>query len=356
MTTEYQDFINLVRLGLGNTSEYLAGYIDWTNVKKIARKHELSAVVLDGIDKLPERQRPSQNLLLPWIGEVILGYEARYKYCEKVLSEMAAFYNAHNLKMMVLKGYACSLDWPKSNHRPCGDIDIWLFGKQREADALLASEKGINVDVSHHHHTVFYWRDYMVENHYDFINVHHHRSHVALEKVLKELGKDDSHYVEEYGERVYLPSPNLHALFLLKHMALHFSVGEITLRQFLDWGFFIQKHGAEVDWKWQLPMLEKFGLLEFFGIVNAICEEKLGFVFNLRLEVNADTTLIERVYNDILNPEFSREIPSALLPRVVFKCKRWRANAWKHRLCYSDSLWSAFWSGVYGHLMKPGSI
>lgn len=93
--------------------------------------------------------------------------------------------------MMVLKGYACSLNWPKPEHRPCGDIDIWLFGQQKEADKALSKEKGIEIDKSHHHHTVFYWGEFMVENHYDFINVHQNKTNAKLEKVLKELGKDD---------------------------------------------------------------------------------------------------------------------------------------------------------------------
>lgn len=97
---------------------------------------------------------------------------------------------------MVLKGYACSLDWPKPEHRPCGDIDIWLFGKQKESDSLLDKELGINIDSSEHHHTVFYWRGFMMENHYDFIEVHHHSSSPILEKILKGQGKNDSHFVE----------------------------------------------------------------------------------------------------------------------------------------------------------------
>lgn len=51
----------------------------------------------------------------------------RKVYLQAVAS-LAGFYNAHGYKMMVLKGYACSLNWPRPEHRPCGDIDIWLFG------------------------------------------------------------------------------------------------------------------------------------------------------------------------------------------------------------------------------------
>lgn len=146
--------------------------------------------------------------------------------------------------MMVLKGYACSLDWPKPNHRPCGDIDIWQFGDYKEADAILSSEKGIKIDDLHEHHTIFNWRDFTVENHYDFIDVQHRKSSPVLEMILKELGKDVTHYVELNDtstgtiSKVYLPSPNLHALFLLRHCMEHFASTELTLRQLLDWAFF----------------------------------------------------------------------------------------------------------------------
>ena len=89
---------------------------------------------------------------------------------------------------MVLKGYACSLDWPRPEHRPCGDIDIWQFGEQKKADAAMKNE-GIEVDSSHHHHTVFYWNGFMVENHYDFINVFQHKSARRVGKNIQGVGE-----------------------------------------------------------------------------------------------------------------------------------------------------------------------
>ena len=64
----------------------------------------------------------------------------------------------------------------------------------------------------------------------------------------------------------------------------------------------------------------------------------------------------ERVLRDILEPEFGEEAPQRLLPRVWFRYRRWQANAWKQRLCYKESRWSAFWTGVWNHLLKPSSI
>jgi len=247
-------FLQLVRFGIGYLGDVLCEAVDWNELWAIAERQGLSAVILDGIERLPDTQRPPKELLLQWIGETLQSYEYRYELYRRAIAELAGFYRDHGLKMMVLKGYVCSLDWPKPEHRPCGDIDIWQFGKQKEGDSLLETEKGIKVDKSHHHHTVFYWRDFMVENHYDFINVYAHKSNAGLEKVFKEIGKDDSHYVEVMSTltgsaiKVYLPSPNLHALFLVKHMSSHFAASEISLRQVLDWAFFVEKHNDDIDW------------------------------------------------------------------------------------------------------------
>ena len=357
----YESFINLVRLGIGHSANAISGTVDWSEVKAFAERQGLSAVVLDGIEALRSQDPstvslPERQMLTHWIGEVLQGYEFRYELYANTIGEMAKFYNGHGFRMMVLKGYACSLDWPTPEHRPTGDIDIWLFGRQKEADATLAAERGVAIDNSHHHHTLFPWNDFMVENHYDFINIYHHKSHVEFEKILKEFGGEDSYYTELLGERVWLPSPNLHALFLMKHLMLHFSSGVVNFRQLLDWGFFVRRHGKEVDWERIDSVFEKFRMKELYGIFNAICVEDLGFDASAFSFVNSDTLLKQRVVNDIRCPRFAGEMPSAFFPRLAFKLRRWHANIWKHKLCYRDSLWSAFWYGLWGHLIRPGSL
>lgn len=350
-------FLSLIKLGIGNARVVpVPKQIDWNTLEDLAARQGLSAIMVDGIEKLPDEKRPPKMVLLQWIGETLQGYEYRYEQYRKAIAEMAAFYNAHGFKMMVLKGYSCAMNWPKPEHRPCGDIDIWLFGKQNETDVLLAKEKGIKIDKGHHHHTVFYWRDFMVENHYDFINVHHHKSSAKIETILKQLGDDDSHHTEIYGEKIYLPSPNLYALFLIKHLVSHFASEAITLRQVLDWAFFVKKHGKDVDWEWLLSILNEFHMREFFNCINAICVEDLGFDTKIFPYVQFAPFLKDKILKDILYPAFPADEPKSVFLRIPFKYRRWKANQWKHELCYEESMWSAFWSGVWNHILKPSSI
>ena len=357
----------IIRLGIGNETpesscdSTLPEQVNWNDIQALAERQGLAAVFLDGINQLPQSQRPPKLLLLQWIGTTLQDYEFRYKQYQKALGEMAGFYKEHGIKMMVLKGYACSIDWPKPEHRPCGDIDIWQFGKQKDADAIVGSwlkSQGSRSDVdrSHHHHTVFYWNEFMVENHYDFLNVHHHKSNVALEKIFKELGQDDSYSVEVNGETVYLPCPNLHALFLLRHTMNHFATTKMFLRQLLDWAFFVQHHRDEIDWIWLEEQLEVFGMKPLYDILNTICVEDLGFSSQFFPMVQVSPLVKERVLNEILEPEMAGITPKRLIPRIIFKYRRWRANAWKHQLCYKESICSAFWSGIKTHLLKPSSI
>ena len=382
MTSSLQEsFIKIIRLGIGHQTEALSSPVNWDELQTLAERQGLSAVLVDGIEQLPDSQRPPKDVLLQMIGQVVQGYELRYESYRRAIAELASFYTKHDLKMMVLKGYACSLGWPKSEHRPCGDIDIWLFGKQREGDeALLKAntnrtkvqldgpEGKVNntnhfeIDKSHHHHTVFDWKGFTVENHYDFVNVHAHKSSAELEKVFKELGEDDSHFVEISDTatgsviKVYMPSPNLHALFLIKHMVSHFAAAEISLRQVLDWAFFAGKHTKEIDWVWLDEMLEKYSMKDLFNCINGICVEDLGFAPEIFPSVQFLPDLKEKVLDDILEPEFGAAEPAGLLSRLAYRYRRWQGNAWKQELCYNESRWEYFWYGIWAKMLKPASF
>ena len=102
--------------------------------------------------------------------------------------------------------------------------------------------------------------------------------------------------------------------------------------------------------------MNKFGMTTIFNIFNAICVEDLGFKADIFPQVQFNPSVKDRVFNEILEPEFSEEQPKSLIPRISYKIRRWYANGWKHDLCYKESRWSAFWNGIWNHMLKPASI
>lgn len=357
-----QSFLSLVRLGIGHPVANVPETIDWKSMQALASEQGLSAIVLDGVQGLVDRgwlvegRSMDKALKKQWIGTVIQSYEWKWEDCRKQIGKLASFYNGHGYKLMVVKGYGLSLNYPVPQHRPCGDIDIWAFGKYEEADGALSRELSIRVDSTHHHHTTFYFRGYLVENHYDFVNVHYGHGNEDLEKIFKELAMDDSVRTEIDGQSVCLPSANLHALFVLRHTMSHFASTGMDLRQVLDWGFLIEKQGSEIDWPWFLQVLEQFHMTDFFHCLNAICVEDLGFDRAMFPGFPFAAALKDRVLNDVLFPEFDKPAPPGLFRRIPFKYRRWQANAWKQELCYGDNRFTSFWQGVWSHLLKPSSI
>ncbi len=359
-----QTFLSLVRLGIGHSVTVLPEEIDWETVHDLASRQGLSALVLDGAQALVDCGHQAdaypmeKALKKQWIAQVIQNFEWAYDDYRKQIAELARFYHEHGFKMMVLKGYGLSLNYPIPNHRPCGDIDIWLFGKYKEADAVLSQELGISIDASHPHHTVFHWNGHLVENHYDWISVYSHWTAPKIESIFKDLAMDDSWTVDIDGQKVYLPSPNLHALFLLRHASLHFNTSGVSIRQILDYGFFVEKHTKEIDWEWLVDALKRFKMSNFFACLNEICIEDLGFSAEVFPVEFRKSDIKNQVLEDSLlkNTEESIPMPNGLFPRVVYKYRHWKKSAWKRRISYDEGWLPSFWSTVRAHVLNPKSI
>lgn len=352
-------FLSLIRLGIGHEPISLSDKIDWKRIFKLSQKHGVSAIVLDGAEKIfsdlanQESVDMHPDFKLYWISVVYDAYERAYlKYTES-LARLAKFYNRRGFKLMILKGYGLSLEYPIPNHRPCGDIDTWSFGDYKEVDAAIEKELGISIDSSHHHHTVYKWGEFSVENHYDFVNVHYGHNNDKLELIYKELAKDDSHYTEIDGNRIYLPSPNLNALFLLRHAMLHFASTKINIRQLLDWAFFMKKYSSQVDWDWCISILREYNMIKFFDYINAICVSDLGFDASDYPYINSDLESKDRILNDIIFPEFRDIEPKGKLNKLFYKLRRRHANSWKREICYGDEGIRSFMVSVMSHLISP---
>ena len=91
-----------------------------------------------------------------------------------------------------------------------------------------------------------------------------------LEVLFKRIATFDKPLKMEKGV-IYLPSPSLNAIFLIRHLGQHFAGAEVTLRQLLDWGFFMQHEHEYVDWELVVSTLKKVGIYRFFQQINAIC-------------------------------------------------------------------------------------
>lgn len=346
----------------------------WREVYDIAINQGVLALAWDGVllheKKNNARALINSSLRINWAlnTEYI---EKRYIKQKNVIVFLASFFATHGIHMMILKGYGLSLNYPIPEHRPCGDIDIWLFrveknvdGKnvitnvQREADDLLRRELNVDICEDVHHHTVFYFEGVLIENHYDFLNVHAHASNRIVENRLQKLVRKSMVSVQICGAVLYLPSVDFNFLFLLRHTASHFASENIGLRHLLDWKYFIDENASDISWNLMERFVEDMNMHRFMHCINGICIDYLGMEASLVPPFEREYNLEQRVISDILSPEFEEIKPcdEYLLLLLAWKFRRWWANRWKHRIVYREGLLSTFFVQLRSHLMKPKTL
>ena len=321
---------------------------DWSEVIAVCANQGLLGLCFEAIETL-EEHRPPRPVLMRWIGELV-NLENTYRIHSLALEHLAELYREEDIKLLLLKGYGLSLYWPKPNHRPCGDIDSYNFGKHDLADTIISQKYGIKPDNSHHKHSVFTFEGVMVENHYKFLNTVAHRSTAEIEGILeKEIQSGCSE--DKQIKNLYYPSTKFNSLYLLRHSAEHFASVEISLRQVLDWGFFVQSNN--VDWEWLLKQLDVVGMKTYLAVLNTICIDYLEFDSTLFPELDVDKKIVERCLHDIIHPEVKKERYRNPVKELLFRLRRWNSNRWKHDIVYKESAWQSFLTQTLSHILKP---
>lgn len=356
MTKEHETMLLLIRaIVRGSQDGVLKSEVCWAKVKEETARQSVQGICFDALELLPADQRPDKEILLEWFGQV-MRMEQVYDRHKKAIDALSCFYQQNGIEMMLLKGYGLSQYWPKPKHRPVGDMDIYLGGCWQQADILATERLGIKIDDGHEHHTCFTFQGVSVENHYDIVNTKVNESSRELEALFKKIATFDIPLTMDKGV-IFLPSPTLNAIFLMRHLGQHFAGAEATLRQLLDWGFFMQHEHGRVDWELVISTLKKVGTYRFFQQVNAICVDHLGFAESSFPDIEREVALEERIFNDILLPEFNQEKPKGSTLQVIcFKTRRFFANRWKRELVFREGIWSQLWYGSIAHIKRYKTI
>lgn len=347
--------LNLLRIALGNSAEWKGeGSVDWKEVIGLARKQGVLAIAFDALEKVPAELRPSKNILLEWFGRVNT-MEQVYELYVNTIKDLGRLIGSKGLYMMVMKGYGCSLHYPKPNHRPCGDIDIFLMDKEgrhdeemvKAIDDVVAKETGAQISYDDEHHSIFAFGKCTVENHATVLNVSPYKVNIWINDLLEELAKDST---DEAALGLVLPSARFFSIHLLRHMATDFATEKTTLRHVLDWATFVKYHSDEIDWGFVRDVAHRAKMHLFLDALNGICVEYLGYPKEMFPVEKENVRLRDRVLGDILHPEFQDEVPP-MEKRIAYgivKTKRLWVNRWKHRMVFDESILSTFWhSAIY---------
>ena len=359
-----KELFTLLRLGLGNTTteeENLSDFIGltadkWARIGDLARKQGVLGIMLDGVDKLEAtRYGLTRDLKaaqkLEWIGEV-LQIEQRNRQQIVVMNDLAGKWKQQGCRVMVMKGQANGVFYPKSDHRNPGDIDCYLFENYARGNEI-ARQEGANVDDSWYKHSVISYKGETFENHQYFVHTRDGKRGKKLNQKLVEPLKDKSEEKRVIpGTVVEMPPVQWTAMFLTYHACAHFISEGLRLKQILDWAMFLKAHQNDVDWNVFYVFCARNHLGRFADALTQIATKYIGIRIE-NPEIVFESPYAEKLLNNTLYDEDyvfgsgKGEWHNRFhLVRNMFHYR------WKYEEIYDTSVWKQLWWYATGFLLK----
>lgn len=338
-------FFRLVRSGAGlgaapvsDTADTAVTPGSWERIYRMAADHGLSAVVWDGICRLPAAQQPPRETRIRWAlsAEKL---EERYRHQQQTASKLAARFSEEGLRMLLLKGLGLSRDYPLPEHRECGDIDIYLYGQSDKGDRVL-HEIGAHLYFDVPKHSEYVWDGVLIKNHRTILNVRRNRTERELNAVLvRLLEKEGTHGL---APGIQAPRATFNAIFLIRHAAVHFQKEGIVLRHLCDWACFLTRHWDEIDHALFRTAMEDYRMDRFADLMTAAAVEYLG------AEVpgpECEAGMLGRFMEEVLTLS---PMPDKPLPRLLRKLSGPYRNRWRLRKVLRTPVWRYYYDTVRG--------
>lgn len=257
---------NCVLLGLlkralfGEPFSFAEEDLDWAALLKDAKAQAVQLLLYDCLTAA-ERASMPQGIEERWRLSALQVFRKNITLAHEQEEILQTFRDVH-IDCSVLKGSTCAKNYPKSELRCAGDIDLVVAKKDiRQAQALLESN------------------GYVVKGKKCPWHIAMCRDNVIVELHFEPAGLPDGKIGEEL-KQYFRTLPRLdgcqEAVALLLHKLNHIRNGGLGLRQLCDWALFVKEQIDADVWKALEPQLRKFGLLQFAKVVTRLCVDYLG--------------------------------------------------------------------------------
>ena len=305
----------------------------WNTLFEQACRHNIAALIAGCMPA-----HAAEIPLTPKLKFATIESQARRSFDRmcSVTAQLLHLFNGHGIETMLLKGLALCRLYADPALRTFTDIDIYQFGRFRQADALVAQKWGIKIDNRTLHHTKYVVDGITVENHYDFVSRYGAWGNRRNESWLKREALQGRVQFAVGGEKCLLPPPDLTALFLMRHMANHFAAETVTLRHLVDWTLFCRTETP--DWEHVAAVIKRMGMAPFALSIEEICSIWLGCGRHIgsALHASAPAEQSSKVLTELLTGQELHRLPDESHPmaRIQGKWKRVVQSRWKHDMCY----------------------
>ena len=284
-------FRNLLLISLGRADSFEKDPTPevWDVLFNMARLQSMVGVLYDGVVKLPEHQRPPQEIMDKWRKLADMTADIYRRHQERI-GELEPVLERAGLRGCILKGTGLSRLYPVAERRLCGDIDLWVEGTHKSIIKTFAGLGYPLYDIIYQEAHVDLFPDTEVEIHFHPSKMNNPFKNARLQKYFRQNAPFQ-------GTLTY-PDARFNAVFCMAHMYRHYLVGGIGMRQMLDYYYVLRELRLE-DRAQVLKSLKMLGMGKFTAAVMCAVQFNFGLEDEYLL-CPADREYGKRLVNDII--------------------------------------------------------
>ncbi|TJY60129.1 hypothetical protein FAZ19_23030 [Sphingobacterium alkalisoli] len=269
----------------------------WKSLLSMASNHTVEGIVFEGMRRLPNKDLPPKDVVLPWTVRVDR-IERSNQWMNKVLGQQVRFFHKHNISACLLKGQGLALCYDNPLRRVCGDID-WYFNTVDDYTRAnqLISEAGIALTYTPGFSCNYIWNGCEIEHHRKMIDLYNPFAYRYLKRMEMEQFENRK-YLEVEGEQVVLPAPLLTFVQVNAHILKHILSFGIGIRQLCDSARMCYTYHKQVDGNELKATYRRLGILRWVELLHAILVKFIGLPkeylpFALSPDIDADWMMEE---------------------------------------------------------------
>ncbi len=334
-----RNFMQILRYLLCSSEEIelpeLDEPVDWGALEAISRRHNLFPLFHEAACHFPDYRNRSNyedniNCVMSMIGQQI-------KKTEIFLNLYRAFLK-EDLHPIVMKGLICRQLYGKNaEKRPSGDEDILVrkedFYKVKavmEAHGYVCSKPDVTPAQLEQLQDVGFYEDnigFLIEVHTNIMG-HTNEMRTKMGSCFENVF-ENARTVVIRDVPITTMSHTEHFLFLVLHAFKHFSLSGVGVRQMLDILLYQRAYEKEIDWKIVKSALEQNHAIEYFGDLQSIGAEYLGFELQNQFAVCDPKGLLEDMMEvGVFGKQEDADMLAARINLNVMEHGKNRAFAW----------------------------
>lgn len=255
MNDSYKFFLEALKASLNNESvQWDTITADkWQEVFRLAGKHTVLPLIFESVYQCPAISSLPPQLVMTMKRQVVQEVTKQAMKTFMFL-ELYKYLCAHGVVPLITKGIVCRSIYPKPDHRPSGDEDLWIPEGQFEKCHQLLLDYGMELSDPKMDIDASYEVAYGKRGTPLYIEVHkslfppESDAYGDLNRFF-EGAFDHMTELEIEHIKVFTMAPTDHIFYLICHAFKHFLHSGFGIRQVCDMIMFANVYGGEIDWK-----------------------------------------------------------------------------------------------------------